>query len=153
MVGSRRYAHPECALIADQKKTQEEKDKAELEEYIIKLLNIDYIDPKIRKQINKYTNEYKYTYSGIRKALIYFYELKNNDIEKANGGIGIVPHIYKEAYDYYLAIYQAQQRNENKIIESYIPTVKTITIKQPKRKAKKRNLFKFLEEEEKENVQ
>lgn len=144
----RRYAHYECSLSADEKKTQEEKDKQELEEYIIKLLKIDYIDARIRKQINKYIEEYHYTYSGIHKALVYFFEIKGNDVAKAKGGIGIVPYTYKQAYDYYYALWQAQQQNRDKVIVDYKPKIKEIVIPRPQRKVKKRDLFTFLDEQE-----
>ena len=42
------------------------------------LFKTDYIDAKIRKQIKQYREEYNYTYSGIRKALVYFFEIKGN---------------------------------------------------------------------------
>jgi hypothetical protein len=113
----------------------------------MKLFNISYIDAKIRKQINQYVNEYNYTYSGIKKALIYFFEIKGNSIEKSNGGIGIVPYVYQNAYNYYLALWQAQQKNDKKIIKDYIPNIKEIVIPSPERKVKKRPLFSFLDEE------
>ena len=143
----RRYAHQECSLSAEEKKTQEEKDKQELDDYIIQLLKIDYIDARIRKQIKTYVEEHNYTYSGIKKALIYFYEVKGNSIEKANGGIGIVPFIYKDAFNYYYALWQAQQQNKDKIIVDYQPKVIEVVIPRPQRKVKQRQLFTFLDEE------
>lgn len=143
----RRYAHKECSLSTDERKAQEEQDKQDLDDYIIKLLKIDYVDARIRKQINKYIEEYQYTYSGIKKALVYFYEIKGNNIEKANGGIGIVPFIYKDAFNYYYALWQAQQQNHNKDISDYVPRVVEIRIPRPQRKIKKRDLFTFLDEE------
>ena len=120
----------------------------ELEEYILSLFKIDFIGARIRKQINQYIEEYHYTYSGIRKALYYFYEIKGNSIEKANGGIGIIPYIYNEAYDYFFAIWKAQEVNNNKNIEKYVPSATEIIIKNPERKVKKRKLFSFLDEVE-----
>lgn len=139
-----------CSLSEEEKKSQEEKDKQDLDEYIIQLLKIDYIDARIRKQIKQYIEEYHYTYSGIKKALVYFYEVKGNNIEKANGGIGIVPYIYRAAYEYYFALWQAQQRNETKDITAYVPVVKEIIIPRPQRKIKKRKLFTFLDEDKEE---
>ena len=66
----------------------------------MQLFKVDYIDARIRKQIKQYREEYNYTYSGIRKALIYHYEIKGGDKSKANGGIGIVPYVYENAYNY-----------------------------------------------------
>lgn len=143
----RRYAHKECSLSAEERKTQEEQDKQDLDNYIIQLLKIDYIDARIRKQIKTYIEEHNYTYSGIKKALIYFYEVKGNSIEKANGGIGIVPFIYKDAFNYYYALWQAQQQNKDKVIVDYQPKVIEVVIPRPQRKVKQRQLFTFLDEE------
>ena len=146
-VSQRRYAHQEWSLSEDQKKNKEEQDKIDLENYILQLFKIDYVDAKIRKQIKQYREEYNYTYSGIHKALIYFYEVKGNSIEKANGGIGIVPYVYQNAYNYYLALWQAKQRNQDKVLVDYVPRVKEVVIPRPQRKVKKRELFTFLDEE------
>ena len=146
-VSARRYAHQECSLSEDQKKNKDEQDKIELENYILQLFKTDFIDARIRKQIKQYREEYNCTYSGIRKALVYFYEIKGNSIEKANGGIGIVPYVYQHAYNYYLALWQAQQKNQDKVLVDYVPQVKEIVIPRPQRKVKKRDLFTFLDEE------
>lgn len=146
-VSQRRYAHQECSLTEEQKKSKEEQDKIDLDNYIMQLFKIDYVDARIRKQIKQYREEYNYTYSGIRKALVYFYEVKGNPIEKANGGIGIVPYVYQNAYNYYLALWQAQQKNQDKVLTNYIPKVKEVIIPRPQRKVKKRELFTFLDEE------
>ena len=98
-VSKRRYAHKECSMSEDEKKLQENKDREELYDYIMKLFNISFVDPKIQKQIKKYIEENNYTYSGIKKALVYFFEIKGNSVEKANGGIGIVPYVYTQAYN------------------------------------------------------
>ena len=147
-VTSNRYAHKNCALTKEEIQSQEEKDKEALNEYIIKLFKLDFVEPRIQKQISKYREEYNYTYSGILKSLKYFYEIKGNPIEKANGGIGIVPYVYKRAFDYYYALWQAQQKNVDKQIEQYVPVIKEITIQNPQRNVKKRKLFSFLDKEE-----
>lgn len=146
-ISQRRYAHQECSLTEEQKKNKEEQDKEDLENYIMQLFKMEYVDARIRKQIKQYREEYNYTYSGIRKALVYFYEVKDNSIEKANGGIGIVPYVYQNAYNYYLALWQAKQKNQDKVLTNYIPKVKEVVIPRPQRKVKKRELFTFLDEE------
>ena len=78
---------------------------------------------------------------------IYFFEVKHNSIEHANGGIGIVPYIYNEAFNYYYTLWLANQKNETKDIAEYIPKVREITIPIPQRKIKKRKIFSFLDEE------
>ena len=145
---ARRYAHIDCAAADKITKPQEDPDKIECEQYIMNLLKEEYISPRVRKQLNQFINEYKYSYSGIRKALIYFYEVKKNDISKANGGIGIVPYCYKQAFDYYYSIWLAQQINQEKIIDNYIPQIVEVKIPPPQIRVKKK-FFKFFEEDEK----
>lgn len=150
---SRRYAHKNCFDLKQKEQEQLEKEKNDLENYIMKLFNISYVDARIHKQINEYINNYKYTYSGIQKALVYHYEVKNGDIEKANGGIGIVPYVYQNAFNYYYSLWEAKQKNENKVIKEYVPEVQEIIIPIPKRKIKpKRKLFTFLDEEQEDDV-
>ena len=81
------------------------------------------------------------------KALVYFYEIKGGDKSKANGGIGIVPYVYQNAYNYFYELWLAQQKNKDVQIELYQPRVKEIVIPRPERKIKKRPLFTFLDEE------
>ena len=142
-ISAQRYAHYECAVAAENSKKQEDIDKEELENYIKQLLNEDFISPRVRKQINSFIEQYNYTYSGMRKALIYFYEVKGNDKSKANGGIGIIPYCYKQAYDYYYSLWLAKQKNEDKDIATYVPQTKVVKIPVPQRK-----IFTFLDDDE-----
>ena len=135
-------------MSEDEKKLQENKDREELYDYIMKLFNISFVDPKIQKQIKKYIEENNYTYSGIKKALVYFFEIKGNSVEKANGGIGIVPYVYTQAYNYYYSLWLAQQKNEDKVVQEYIPKIKEIVIPIPEKNPRKRKLFSFLDDEE-----
>lgn len=136
-------AHPEEKIL-----TKEEQDLIDLEKYILELLNLDRLNVKIRKQIKDYHTQYKYTYSGMLKTLKYFYEIRGNSKEKANGGIGIVPYVYDEANRYYYAIWVAQQKNIVKPIEMTAPETRVIIIPVPKRQEKKKWLrcFEDLEE-------
>lgn len=147
-ISTRRYAHKECSEQENQRLFKEEADKIALENYIIQLLKLEYITPRIRKQLNTYQEQYGYTYSGMHKALIYFYEIKGNSVEKANGGVGIIPYVYQDAYNYYYALWEAKQANKDKEIETYIPVEEVVRIPVPQRKLKKRKLFTFLDEEE-----
>ena len=146
----RRYAHKDCYEKKQSEKTQEEKDLEALEGCIKKLFSTDFINPRIRKQIKDYVEQYKYTYTGITKTLMYFFEVKKNPIEKANGGIGIVPYVYKDAHNYYFNIWMANQQNESKAkaIEQYQPQERVIVIPPPQRVEKKKKRFSFLDEEE-----
>ena len=110
------------------------------------------MDGRITLQINRYLQEHpEYTYSGIKLTLEYFYKIKKNPIEKANGGIGIVPWVYEEAKRYYYNQWLLSQKNAEKDIAAYVPKVREIIIKPPKRVPRKRKIFIFLDEEEVEN--
>ena len=64
------------------------------------------------------------------KSLIYFYEVKGNSTEKANGGIGIVPFVYKDAYRYYYSIFLAKNQNKEKDL-SIFQKSREVVIKPP----------------------
>lgn len=146
-VSAQRYAHKACAIAAENEKTQADRDKEELEKYILELLNEDFISPRVRKQINSYIEEYNFTYSGMKKALVYFYEVKGNDRKKASGGIGIIPYVYRDAYNYYYSLWLANQKNENKVIVNYKPEIREVRIPSPQLKPRRRKLFNFFEED------
>lgn len=146
-ISERRYAHLTCAIAAENEKNQAEKDKEDLENYIMNLLGEEFISPKVRKQISSYIETYNFTYSGMKKALVYFYEVKGNDKSKANGGIGIIPYVYRDAYNYYYSIWLANQKNEDKIVTNYKPVVREVRIPPPQLKPRKRRLFNFFEED------
>lgn len=147
IAGSRRYAHKECPL-QDSEKTQEITDLNKLEDYIKIKFNEEYVNARIRQQINNYRLQYKFTYSGILKTLVYFFDIKGNDLAKAQGGIGIVPFVYKEASKYYYDLFMAKEINKGKDISQYKPEVVEIIISSPKRQPHMRNLFQFLDEGE-----
>ena len=48
-VTANRYAHKKCALTKEEIQSQEDKDKEELNEYIIKLFNLDFVEPRIEE--------------------------------------------------------------------------------------------------------
>ena len=149
LVSSRRYAHAMCAGTLSEEEEQKEKDRQDLEKYIIKLFNLEHMDGRITLQIQRYLQEHpEYTYSGIKRTLEYFYEIKKNAIEKANGGIGIVPWVYEEAKRYYYNQWLLSQKNKDKNINAYIPKVREITIQPPKRNIRRKRIFTFLDKEE-----
>lgn len=129
---------------------KEEKDAQALEEYIVILFQLEYLNPRIRKQIKEYVEQYGFTYSGILKTLQYWYEVKKNDITKANGGIGIVPYVYTQAKNYYHSLWLANEKNKDKNIEDYIPIIREVKVLSPQRKIKKKKKFSFLDDEVKD---
>lgn len=138
--GARRYAHfdcfPEGELVPMEK--AQDPDLQQLKSYISELFNKKANWAIIMKQIKDYKETKGYSYSGILKSLVFFYNIKNNPIEKANGNIAIVPYVYQQAYDYYYNLFMAQKANQNKTLTTEI---KEITIKPPSMERKKYNLF------------
>jgi hypothetical protein len=146
--GGRRYAHYTCKPDGELVPLpQKDPDLTALEEYIDKLLGKEANKARINKQIKEYTLEKGYSYSGILKSLIYFFEVKGNSIDKANGGIGIVPFVYQDAYNYYYDLFLAKSRNETKDVSIITSKVREVTIKPPERPVQKR-FFNFLDEGE-----
>lgn len=137
--GSRRYAHADCSAYLSDIEDQEA-----LDNYIIKALKIDYIDAKIRLQLNNYRDINQYTYKGMLKALTYFHEVKGNTLT----GVGIIPYVYEQAQKYYTMLWMTQQTNEAKPIEQYeAPNEVVICIPEPQSPLRsKRRLFNFIDE-------
>ena len=142
--GARRYAHYTCypeGELVPLPETVVDQDLIDLENYVKELLGDDYNPARVKKQIRDYKSEYGYSYSGMLKALTWFYEVKGNSIEKANGGIGILPFVYQDAYNYYYSLYLAQIVNEEKDVSQYKAKVREIVIQSPKVAEKPIRLF------------
>jgi hypothetical protein len=75
----------------EKKVVKQDEDLVKLNEYIFKLSGKDTNWARVKQQIKEYTEKYHYSYSGILKSLVYFYDVKKNSITKANNSIGIVP--------------------------------------------------------------
>ena len=105
--------------------------------------------PRLLQQAETIAKDYKFTYSGMTKALEYFYRVKKNPIDKTKG-VGIIPYVYKQAYDYYYGLWLAAEENKKKNLSEYIPKDIVVEIKSPQRKIEKRQLFSFLDEEDNE---
>lgn len=147
-INNSRYAHTACKELEDKR---EKTDAEKLDEYIMNLFNYDYVPPRAKKQIAQFIKEYNYTYSGMLKALVYFYEIKGGSKDDAHDGIGILPYIYNDAYNYYYNLWLANQKNEDKDMQQYVPRVIEVRIEPPQREVYKRKLFTFLDEEEVED--
>lgn len=139
-----RYAHKNCEQHFENSKSQEERDLEQLTAYIKHL----FVNPNQRvwKQVKEYRQQ-GYTYSGMYKTLVWWFEIKHGDIEKAHGGIGIIPYVYQEASQYYYALYLAQIVNQDADIEHLAEKTREFVIASPVPKRKSRRLFKFKEEE------
>lgn len=147
-VSARRYAHYSCLPEGELVPLADgvDQDLVKLEEYIEQLLGNDYNPARVKKQIKEFKKEYDYSYSGMLKTLVWWYEIKGNSKEKANGGIGIIPFVYKDALTYYYSLYLAQLANEN--VESIPkPKVKEIEIYSPEVHRRPPKMFNVEDEE------
>ncbi len=110
-----RWYHPTCA------KTKH--DKMDLDAYICKVFGLKTPGPVNNSLLKKYRDNYGYSYEGMLKALKYFYEVKRQSIDKAEEKIGIIPHIYQDAQDYYFSFEKRKDKiagsaiEENTVIE------------------------------------
>ena len=129
-----RYWHKTCYENKNKAASKEEQDLKLLGEYIQKLFQTEYVSPRVQKQIKKFKKEYDYSYSGILLTLKHFYEIKNGDLSKSNGGIGIVPYVYNDARDYYERLYTAENKN---VDFSSLLAEKVIRIRRPKPRVSK----------------
>ena len=100
-----RWAHKECY----------EKYFSADDQWIDKLYSVlkvafgNYDFQKIERQRISYIKQ-GLTNKDIYNALNYWYIVKNKSIEKANGGIGIVPYIYEDANEYFKSIEKSSQK-------------------------------------------
>ena len=101
----------------------------------------------INKQIKDFQKEYQYSLSGMLKSLIWFYEVKGNNPEKSNGGIGIIPYAYQDAYNYYYSLFVAQSQNATVNIQEITNKVKEVVIPPPEIKTPIR-LFNLEDEDD-----
>lgn len=147
--GARRYAHYSCLPEGELVPLVDpiDEDLLKLEQYVEQLLGEDYNPARVKKQIKDFKKQYDYSYSGMLKTLIWFYEIKGNSKDKANGGIGIIPFVYKDACNYYYSLYLAQIANEAVSADSYKPVVREIEISSPEVYRRPPKLFNTEEEE------
>lgn len=153
-INGNRYGHATCypdikdiLPVEVPKPAPAEPDLQDLKDYIAKLYGNKANWALITKQIKDFHTKEKYTYSGMKKALEYFYEVNHNSPDESNGGVGIIAFVYDQAYDYYYKIWLAQQATENKTL---ITRVKEFIIKPPQQKGTKNKLLDWTEEEDNE---
>lgn len=145
-VNERRYAHKECADSRVSAVSKTEQSYNNLIKYIQKLFNMKGLNPKVAKQIKDFKEQYGYTYDGMLGTLIYWYEIRNATIDKANEGIGIVPYIYSQARDYYEKIGKANSLNAE--TQNYKAKIIEVIIQPPQPQERQPHLFKFEEDKE-----
>lgn len=143
--GARRYSHQTCEPNGEiVPLLQIDENLKKLNEYIAELYGSKGNYALINRQIKTFIKENNYSYLEILNTLKYFYEIKKNKVADSNGGIGIVPFVYNDAFNYYKSLWEAQQRNED--IIPVIHTVREIKIRVPQSRMNLK-LFNLDEEE------
>lgn len=119
IVGNR-YFHKKCfdeIQKAKERKQEEKEAKNKIHDKMSQLCGGEYRANRINEQIKTYTTEYKMTITGIYKTLCYWYDVKGGDPHQAHGGIGIVPHIYRDAKQYYKKKAEREERKKKAALE------------------------------------
>ena len=137
----RRYAHKECREKYLQVNGAEEKIYEKCKE----LFGTDYSKARIQRQLKGFY-EQGYTQQGIYDAIEYWFDIKGEDVSKANKGIGIVPFIYEEAARHSKRVEEMRKaHNQVDIMGKFLNAeVEEFVIKKPKfSKPKKIKLFEL----------
>lgn len=133
-----RYAHKKCAEQAELKKGI----ILQIHNKMQGLLGDEYNRTKIDRSIKSMVKDGK-TEHGILRTLEYWYDIRGNSAEKANGGISIVDWVYGDAMNYYERQKKYQEQAlTNEVVpvkEERILRIKPTPIRKPKIK-----LFKML---------
>ena len=145
---SNRYAHLSCHERAQANKSQDEKDYEALQDFIKDLFHMSILPPRVVKQIKDFRENYKFTYNGMLKTLIWWYNIKGQSIEEAHQGIGIIPFIYEDAKKYYQALAMIELTMQNQTYEHYQPIVKEYEIYPPQVWIAPPKLFNLDDEDE-----
>jgi hypothetical protein len=85
-------------------------DKEELMTYICRVFGLKAPGPKVYSQRKNFIEKYGYTDRGMLNALKYHYEVQKGSTSKAQEGIGIIPHVYGEAQEFYKNMANKQEK-------------------------------------------
>ena len=141
-----RYAHRHCL-----EGHPEILEKTRFFDYLSHLFGSAYDHMSSSKLAEKYMKENPdWTWSGMHKAIWWYYEKRHGDKSKARGTIGILPYIYKTAYNYFLELFLAEQAARQLTEEQLEIKTKEIAIVEPTKITPKRkaNIIEFEEDEE-----
>lgn len=124
LVGKRSYYHKSCYenWVRERNNPKADGDNDFWYESIVDYLyrdvkmSIDF--PKLDNQWKSFTKpEKKMTPKGIYFAVRYYYNVVNGDKEKALGGIGIVPSVYKDSAQYWTDLEMRKAGTIDAIVE------------------------------------
>lgn len=135
------YYHTDC--YNDWKNADNHTDSdwvALIYDFIARDLKVSYDYFMCEAQRKRFIKQNHCTNKGIYFTLKYFYEKKQGDWSKGNGGIGIVPYVYNDAREYWTALERQKQGTmneiERQIRERSLRPVKEIVKKEKKKTPK-----------------
>lgn len=103
---------------------EEHKNKLELLQYVKTLTGLEDLPTKVFVLLDKYINNYGFTYKGMYEAMYWYYTVNKNPPYKDS--VGIIPNIYDEAKVYFESIKKTQEKNEKTEV---IPQMRHVKIK------------------------
>lgn len=132
-----RYIHKECypefkeqqsvEEMAEEAKKEESEQRVALINYVMELQGVDRPHGMVLKQIKDF-HDIGYTYIGMKSTLYYFHEILENPV--VGTGIGIVPHVYDDAIEWYTKKLKSQQSYDKLIGEGKeLKVVKPMKVK------------------------
>ena len=126
---TKRYYHEFCY--------NELLERKQLCDYVCELFSYKKPSVRIYQQMTSYHDK-GVSYSDMLLALKYFYEIKKGDINKSQGGIGIIPYVLDEAKEFATLEKLEQDRLIAKFEKNeQIKEVKIIKVIEPRNKNKK----------------
>lgn len=150
LVGQRSYYHKNCyeEWVKSRNNAKATGDSDFWQESLIDYL---YRDIKMSIDFKKLTSQWeaftkpdkKMTPKGIYFAVRYFYDVMHGDKEKAQGGIGIVPNIYKDSAQYWCDLENRKEGTLEAIIEQIKARQSRPVQVVAKRPAEKKDKAKF----------
>lgn len=126
---TKRYYHEFCY--------NELLERKQLCDYVCELFSYKKPSVRIYQQMTSYHDK-GVSYSDMLLALKYFYEIKKGDINKSQGGIGIIPYVLEEAKEFATL----EKLEQDKLIAKFeqneqIKEIKIIKITEQRNKNKK----------------
>lgn len=126
---TKRYYHEFCY--------NELLERKQLCDYVCELFSYKKPSVRIYQQMTSYHDK-GVPYSDMLLALKYFYEIKKGDINKSQGGIGIIPYVLEEAKEFATL----EKLEQDKLIAKFeqneqIKEIKIIKVIEPHNKNKK----------------
>ncbi len=112
-------------------------ERKKLCDYVCELFSYKKPSVRIYQQMTSYHDK-GVSYSDMLLALKYFYEIKKGDINKSQGGIGIIPYVLEEAKEFATL----EKIEQDKLIAKFeqneqIKEIKIIKVIEPHNKNKK----------------